>query len=342
MRDWEKAQQRIRDWEAEGRSLEEPEEISIGDACNAFERDAGARGLRPGSLKKYQVLFKQLKNFAAQLGLLWIKQLDLPTLRRFRESWADGGISALKKIERLRAFLRFNHENRWIPENPAKGLKGPRVTNPPTMPFSQEEMVRIIAACDQYPDNYGNTGQDNARRVRALILLLRYSGLRIGDGATCARDRLKGDRLFLYTQKTGVPVNVKLPPVAVEALESVQSVSREYYFWTGLGDKDTVAGNWRRSLRRLFRLAGIPDAHPHRFRDTFAVELLLAGVPIERVSILLGHSSIRVTERHYSPWIHARQAQLEADLERSWARDPVVLAFAKGTPDVQVKVDPVN
>ena len=32
--------------------------------------------------------------------------------------------------------------------------------------------------------------------------------------------------------------------------------------------------------------------------DTFAVELRLAGVPLDRVSILLGHSSIRITERH--------------------------------------------
>lgn len=36
-------------------------------------------------------------------------------------------------------------------------------------------------------------------------------------------------------------------------------------------------------------------------RDTFAVELLLKGTPIEEVAILLGHSSIRVTEKHYSP-----------------------------------------
>jgi site-specific recombinase XerD len=33
------------------------------------------------------------------------------------------------------------------------------------------------------------------------------------------------------------------------------------------------------------------------FRDTMAVELLLAGVPIERVSVLLGHQSVRVTEK---------------------------------------------
>lgn len=55
---------------------------------------------------------------------------------------------------------------------------------------------------------------------------------------------------------------------------------------------------------------------PNRFRDTFAVELLLSGVPIERVSILLGHSSVRITEKHYAPWVRDRQVQLEADVRR--------------------------
>ena len=56
----------------------------------------------------------------------------------------------------------------------------------------------------------------------------------------------------------------------------------------------------------------------HRFRDTFATELLLSGVPLERVSILLGHSSIRITERHYSPWVRSRQEQLERDVRGTW------------------------
>ena len=89
--------------------------------------------------------------------------------------------------------------------------------------------------------------------------------------------------------------------------------------------------SWNRSI-----------AHPHRFRDTFAVDLLLAGVPLEQVSILLGHASIRITEKHYSPWIRDRQAQLEASLERAWAQDPVVLAETKGTPKVHGKTDAVN
>jgi integrase len=41
---------------------------------------------------------------------------------------------------------------------------------------------------------------------------------------------------------------------------------------------------------------------------------------MDRVSVLLGHSSIKVTEKHYSPWVRARQEQLEADVRRTWER----------------------
>ena len=36
-------------------------------------------------------------------------------------------------------------------------------------------------------------------------------------------------------------------------------------------------------------------------RDTFAVEYLLAGMPLEEVSRLLGHSSVTITQKHYAP-----------------------------------------
>jgi len=71
------------------------------------------------------------------------------------------------------------------------------------------------------------------------------------------------------------------------------------------------------------------------------VELLLSGVPLERVLVLLGHSSIRVTERHYAPWVRSRQEQLEADLRRAWSQDPLALmGFVqpeKGTKKVHEK-----
>lgn len=346
MRDWERAQRAIREWEGEGvPKQEEPSPVTIELACSRFLADAESRELRESTLKKYGVMFGQLKAFATDQGFVFLKHFDLEALRLFRQSWQDSGISAVKKLERLRAFMNFAHESNWIEMNPAKKLKNPKVTQEPTLPFSQEEVIRILAACSKYPDNYGSLGGDTAIRLRALVLLLRYSGMRIGDAVTCTVDRLnrlKGDRLFLYTQKTGVPVNTRLPHVAVDALNTIVPVTPNYFFWSGIGKIDTASGNWRRSLRKLFFLAGIDGGHPHRFRDMYAVELLMASVPLERVSILLGHSSVRVTEKHYSPWIHARQEQLEADLERSWARDPIVLAAAKGTPGVHAKAGAVN
>ena len=62
----------------------------------------------------------------------------------------------------------------------------------------------------------------------------------------------------------------------------------------------------------------MPYGHAHRIRDTLAVGLLQAGVPMERVSVLPAYSSIKVTEKYYSPWVAARQEQLEADVRRSW------------------------
>ena len=54
------------------------------------------------------------------------------------------------------------------------------------------------------------------------------------------------------------------------------------------------------------------------FRDTFAVELLNKGVPIDRVSLLLGHSSVKVTEKHYAPFVKERQQQLENYARMAW------------------------
>ena len=82
---------------------------------------------------------------------------------------------------------------------------------------------------------------------------------------------------------------------------------------------------------KLFDLAEVPNAHAHRFRDTLAIELLLSGVPIVRVSILLGHHSVRTTDRHYAPWVRARQEQLEKGLLRAWDQDPVLLMQGQGT-----------
>lgn len=337
IREWTRANAIVRDWEIAGSVQQEsPAAASVSAACAAFMADAAARALSDASLKKYRVLLinrrspreqtkcsPSLLEFCAGTGIQLTSQIALPELSHFREQWKDGPLSGGKKLERLRCVGRFFVDRGWWKENLALKLKRPKVKDSPTMPFSQQEMFGLLAACEEYTDWHGNTAQENSCRLRAFVLFARYSGLRIGDAASCSVDRLKGNRLFLYTQKTNVPVYIPLPAFVVEALDACPRKSPRYWFWTGIGSKDTLAGNWRRTFRRLCDLASIQGGHPHRFRDTLAVESLLAGVPIERISILLGHSSVKITERHYAPWVHARQAQLEADLERVWRKDPL-------------------
>jgi len=172
---------------------------------------------------------------------------------------------------------------------------------------------------------YGKSaGVRNAQRLRAFVLLLRYSGLRIGDSTQLEVSRLNENKLLLHTQKTGVPVYCVLPDAVVKALDAAPRSSERYFFWTGKSTVRSAKGKWQRRLQRLFKLANVTKGHPHQFRDTFAVELLLADVPLDRVSILLGHSSIRITERHYAPWTRSRQEQIEADLRAAWSNDPVI------------------
>jgi len=57
----------------------------------------------------------------------------------------------------------------------------------------------------------------------------------------------------------------------------------------------------------------------HRLRDTFAVDLLQKGVPLEEVSKLLGHTSIKTTEKHYAAWIKGRQDRLDSLVMGTWA-----------------------
>jgi len=185
-------------------------------------------------------------------------------------------------------------------------------------------MDAILKACDRYSIN-GIYGAHNATRLRALTLLMRYSGPRIGDAVTCARDRLVGSKLFLYQAKTGTPVYCPLPPLVVDALKDVKSPNAKYFFWTGQGKPKSAVGDAQRSFRKLFELAEV-TGHPHMFRDTFAVELLQHGVSLETVSMLLGHASIKVTEKHYKRWVKTLQDKLEAEAMKAW---PVATSGAK-------------
>ena len=307
---WEAASDLIARWRESGEiGVVRPDIPTITDAVTKFLEDAESRHLHWETKRKYKALLQgRLLDWCAKKGYRQLKQIDVDVLRQFRTSWDDGALYAIKNLERMRAFFRFCHQAGWMKANPALAVKPPKADSSPTLPFSAAEMKKILKACDQY-------GGDKDR-MKAFILVMRYSGLRIGDTIALRRDSVHGNKIRLRTAKTGTPVYVPIPDEVVEALKKLPE-TREYYFWSGNALRSAV-GNWSRYLARIFELADVSDAHSHRFRDTFSTSLLEKGVPVETVAMLLGNTPAIVL-KHYSPWVLTRQASLEAAVLKALA-----------------------
>jgi integrase/recombinase XerD len=331
-RSWEKAERKARMVEGypdpHGQAALDPVlRVTIKQAVNDFLVDEEARQLAKTSTCQSKTLFrKQLLAWAQSVSLTFLDELTTEKLRDFRASWRNRALTTQRKHHRLNGFFDFCIENDWIHKNPSKRMKSVQVSADPTDYFTPAEFEKIVDATYAYGEwKGGRDFEHRALRLRALILLMRWSGLSILDAVTLERRRLEGYRLLLYRHKTKVPVFVPLPPDVVALLHNLPNSNSRYFFWSGNGDPHTAKKGWQRSLRRLFKKLNLKTegdhpkhCHPHMFRDTFAVELLLAGVPLDQVSLLLGHSSIKVTEKHYAPFVKARQQQLEASARMAW------------------------
>ena len=303
--------------------------MRIADACEAYLRDMEARNLRKSTREGYQSLFRLLGAFALDTGLGSVAAIDSAHLRVWREQWTCAFSTQRKRLAMLKAFFSFAKAEGWIAESPARHIRLPKSDARPTMPLSIDEMGALLSAAERKP------------KERALLLVLRYSGLAIQDAVTLERSAVRenGD-VVLRRAKSGELVTVALPPEVLATLETLQRPGRRHYFWTGRSKPATAAKYWRERLKLVAGAAGVEGFHPHRLRDTFAVELLLGGLSMQDVSQLLGHRSVLTTERYYAPWNLARRSRLATLVKEIHRQDPILRAFTPKKPAGAVTAPP--
>jgi integrase len=340
------------------------EEKTIEEAISSFLVDL-ANGVTEPTMKKYLLLLEELFQFARQRGYHFLKQITKDAILIFRTEWdkerkvdsipvfrtvlirqneerKTGDRTPLsshtkqKEWERLRNFFKFAHDFGWIERNPTVGFtrfeRGDRLKKR----FTEDEMREILRTADRRIERaIGPQAKANALRLRALVLLLRYSGLRIGDAVRIETTSLVNRTLYVHTQKTGSNVFIELPPEVVEALDSIPLKSDKHWFWSGTSGRDgdhkkcqeSETKHWQMRILGLLRDAGIElvaGSSAHRFRHTFAhVHHVKVGSMLE-LAKLLGHASDKVTAKYYSEWSDERQRKASEALRRTWEGDPIL------------------
>jgi site-specific recombinase XerD len=266
-------------------------------------------GDQPETKRKYKRILRYLTEFCDNASLTYVDQADVEPMDRYALWRAKDGWAWLKEIELLQQFFEFCRDRGWIVRNPARSLKRPRLSEAnDVVPYTRNEIIRIIAACDEIGRN-----SYERRRARAMTLLMRYAGLRISDVVTLSSDHVKGTRLEKRAVKNNRLIRVELPPAVLQALDVLPhpkaAASESQCFFAGDGSslRSLVKGAWR-TLAAVFKRSGVERAHPHRFRHTLASELLGKGGTYEEVAGILGDSAATI-RRYYAKWTPEYQSR---------------------------------
>ena len=339
-RSWSEAEENKRELadQLSGRLVEAiaTAERDIRSAVDVFIAEKRVEGLTSDLIKKYTLWLGRLVSFCEGHGVYTLRAIDRELLIAFCTNWETlypSSMTRSKLLERYKSFLRFCVEAGWLATVP----KWPKiqVETTPTMPLTLSEYNQLLDAVYAVVRSPENPTMENqtyeywASRVQGLFQLMRWSGLSIQDALTFRRDGLihHDDKYRVVTQrtKTGTDVSVVLPPLVAEELLAVPNDNATFFFWSGVGSKKSICSNWgKRFIVPCFEAAGIPrNGHmlAHRLRDTFACELLTAGVGLDDVSKLLGHKSIKTTEKSYAPWVRGRQDRLDELVMRTWPKN---------------------
>jgi site-specific recombinase XerD len=281
-------------------------------ACDKFLKKLK---VAPETRVKYTRWVKFLKEFAAEKGITFVDQWNLELIDEYEHGREVKDLTWSKELQFLRQLFKFFEARKWIEGNPAKEAEMPSEPKPgERIPYTREEIARILSACEQY----GRTSYER-RRAKAMVLILRFYGLRISDMSTLAKDRIANGQLMVRAGKNGAMIWAPIYPEVATALAILPpprgtQPDCPYFFWAGPSSSTAVnfVKTVERSLQAVFRRSGVQNAVPHRFRHTLVTELMAKGATVEDVANILGDDpdTVRKYYLKWSPEYQRRTADL--------------------------------
>lgn len=188
-------------------------------------------------------------------------------------------------MSRLKAYIRFGLNNNKLTSNPFEGIRIKRVEKP-VMTITEEELESIISK---------TFVSERLERVRDIFVFSCGSGLAFSDVMNLKQEDVVEHEgrlcIFKERQKTGIPFYSVLLPCAIDiwhkyngCLPNISNQKTNEY----LGEIHNLCG-----------ITSVPKLHYHLGRHFYATYSINHNIPLEVVSKMVGHSSIKQTA-HYA------------------------------------------
>ena len=119
------------------------------------------------------------------------------------------------------------------------------------MPLNPEQFEELPAGLPKY-DAATQGCRQYGKQLRSLFIIMRWTGLRIGDVLMLTRSALRGDRLSLITHKAKARFDERVPDQVIAALAELQPrkhVHLDYFFWSGKAKYTSLVNLWEARIQ---------------------------------------------------------------------------------------------
>lgn len=268
-----------------------------------MERKREAAKMAAATVARYDLALNEFTTYLEQEQVTAISEISPMMVERFKgwrtdrlkaaKNYRNGGALDLDMVIIKGVFLWGAKHEVFAGKNPVVIDKRPgKSAENGAAPYAAKELQAIRAG----------VGKD-----LLVYLAFRWTGLRRGDIADLRWREIHFDRKELekVTNKRKKTVYIPLHGEFLKALKKEHKrrkpVPHDFVLLNQAGKPYSGARLYQRVLDWGKR-AKVVRAHPHRFRDTFAVDILLRGGTISDVAKALGDTS-EIIEKHYSPCV---------------------------------------
>jgi integrase/recombinase XerC len=237
-----------------------------------------------------------------------VAQLDVTACRAYLASLhgRNDALTVGRKLSSLRTFFRLLVRRRLIAGSPVTGLRGPKRAQRLPAFLAKDDAARLLSAPSE-----ATTPVSAAEEARdqALFEVLYGAGLRISEACNLDLGDLRPDgQGALVSVRQGKGRKDRLVPLGGKAVAAIESylplrapllagAEQQALFLTRRGRR-LDPREARRRLARRERLTGVKAVPPHALRHSFATHLLGEGADLRSIQEMLGHASLRTTQRY--------------------------------------------